>query len=77
MITPKNNITHHPVKSSTIATMGHDPTSNTLAIRFKNGGEYHYHGVDQTYYLMMRAADSKGKFLAKVIKPKFKHTKIS
>src|SRR3546814_14208537 len=31
-----------PVKSSQIASIGHDPSTNTLAIEFKGGKVYHY-----------------------------------
>lgn len=34
-----------PVKSSAIASIGHDPASNTMAVQFHNGGLHHYPGV--------------------------------
>jgi KTSC domain len=74
---PENKIIHQPVKSSNIASIGHDPASDTLHVKFLNGGHYAYHGVDRTVYMRMHAAPSKGKFLHKWIKPKYRHTKIT
>ena len=40
-------ITMHGVTSSQLKEIGHDPATNTLAVRFKHGGTlYHYAGVD-------------------------------
>ena len=72
----KEQITHHPVKSSTIKEVGHDPEQQALYVRFHGGGHYKYHGVDSNTFHALMAAPSKGKFLHKMVKPKHKFTKL-
>jgi hypothetical protein len=62
------------VTSSQIASIGH--IGDTLAVTFKNGGTYHYHGVSAAQFGDMKQAKSIGSFLSVVIKPNFKFTKI-
>jgi hypothetical protein len=69
-------VQHHKVRSSNIESIGHDPGSNTLHIKFKDGGHYTYAGADRNVFTMMLAAPSKGKYFHKIVKPRFKHTKI-
>jgi len=58
-----------PVESSQIARIGYDATTNTLAIEFARGGLYHYDNVTPELYAKMQAAESKGSFFFKEIKP--------
>ena len=76
MKAPENKVVHQPVKSSHIASIGHDPETSTLHVKFLDGGHYTYANVDRSHYMRMHAAPSKGKFLRKHIVGKFKHTKI-
>jgi hypothetical protein len=46
----KPSITLKPVKSSQIEAIGYDKETNTLAIKFKSGGVYHYSNVTQKHY---------------------------
>jgi hypothetical protein len=62
------NIETAPVDSSQIAEIGYDATTQTLAVRFKSGGLYHYSGVEKELYDDMRAAKSLGAFFFKSIK---------
>lgn len=70
--------------SSTIAEVGYDPDSQTLAVRFHASGDakagsgplYHYAGVPEETYNAMRAAPSLGKFHAASIKGTFDQSKI-
>jgi len=72
------------VESSQIHAIGHDPETNTLAIRFKNWkGEvtslYHYANVTPEDFREFLCAESKGKHFGKNIKPhadKYPFTKI-
>ena len=72
------------VQSSQIHAIGHDPETNTLAIRFKNWkGEvtslYHYANFTADDFAAFLAAESKGKHFGKNIKPfpdKYPFTKI-
>lgn len=68
-------ITMKPVTSSQIAAIGHDPETNTLAIRFKNyKGEpstlYHYANVDAEAFKAFSEAPSIGSHFIHEIKPK-------
>lgn len=60
--------------SSQISSIGHD--GDTLAVTFKSGGTYHYHGVTGAQFKAMKAAESMGKYLGDHIKPKHKFSKI-
>ena len=65
------------VESSQIHSIGYDPETQTLAIRFTRGyGEnrgpgslYHYSNVPQDVYDAFLAAESKGKYFGQHIKP--------
>ena len=65
-----------PVESSNIREIGHDADTNTLAVRFKNGGLYNYAGVDADKHTALMKADSVGAFIHANIKGVHKHTKI-
>lgn len=63
-----------PIKSSQIESIGHD--GNTLAVKFKHGGTYHYHDVSAEQFAAMKKSESIGSYLHKNIKPKHKFTKL-
>ena len=67
------SITLVPVKSSQIDSVGH--SGDTLAVKFKNGGTYHYHGVSADQFAALQKAESCGSYLHSQIKPKHKFTK--
>lgn len=72
---PKHpNITLSPVKSSQVEAIGFD--NGTLAVKYKNGGLYHYHGVSAEDFAACQKCESIGKHLHAHIKPKFKFVKI-
>lgn len=75
MTTKKPVIAMHGVKSSQIESIGHH--GDTLAVKFKNGGEYHYHGVSAEHFQKLKSAESVGSHLGKHIKGTFKFTKVS
>lgn len=75
------------VQSSQIHSIGHDPDTNTLAIRFYSGwGEkkrvgslYHYQNFTAEDFAAFRDAESKGKHFGAHIKPfakKYPYRKI-
>ncbi len=59
------------VKSSAIEMVGYDPIDMALAVMFKGGATYLYPGVPQHLYDQLMAAESKGSFVNKYIKPNF------
>lgn len=66
-------ITMDSVESSQIHSIGHDPATNTLAIRFKSrggpGSLYHYSNFTADDFAAFRDAESKGAHFGKHIKP--------
>jgi hypothetical protein len=62
------------VVSSQIHSIGHDATSRTLAIKFKNKaglatGLYYYSNVTADMFVSLRDAASVGTYFGKYIKP--------
>lgn len=49
------------VNSSNVHSIGHDSASKTMAVKFRNGGEYHYPQVDDELYGKVRDAPSVGR----------------
>lgn len=69
----RRTITLDSVESSQIAAIGHDPETNTLAVKFppnKSGvsSVYHYSNFGQEQFAEFKAAESKGSHFGKVIK---------
>ena len=70
-------ITMHGVTSSQVKEIGHDPATNTLAVRFSHGGTlYHYAGVDAKKFEEFKTSESMGSFLGQKIKGHHEFTKI-
>ena len=73
-------MTRHPVQSSNIKSIGHDPKTNTLEVEFGSGGVYQYHGVpaEEHSNLIHHPHDgSIGKHLHVHIKGKYACMKVS
>lgn len=74
-----------PVKSSQIHSIGHDPATNTLAIRFNGrnnapGSLYHYSNVTADDFAAFSGAESVGSHFYRNIKPntdKFPYQRIN
>ena len=68
---PYRNIPMAPVQSSQVGAVGYDAATNTLAVRFARGPGhiYHYPNVAPKVYDDFMAAESKGTFFTKHIKP--------
>jgi len=76
------------VESSQIHSIGHDPETNTLAIRFyrgwgrdrRPGATYHYRNATRADFEALRDAESIGRHFGQHIKPfpeKFPYTKVA
>lgn len=63
------------VKSSQLHSIGFDDKTNTLAVKFNNGGIYHYHGVTKSEFEKFSGAESIGKHFSAHIRSR-KFTKI-
>lgn len=73
-----------PVESSQIAAIGYDAGTSTLAIQFPAksgaGSVYHYANFEAERYADFLAAESKGSFFGKYIKPfkdRYPYKKVS
>lgn len=63
------------VVSSTVLSIGYEPSSGTLEVEFKNG-IYQYYNVPEPIYQQFISADSKGKFLHVYIKPVYPCSRV-
>lgn len=63
-----------PVNSSNISGVSHN--DGTLRVKYNNGKEYDYPGVDEDTYLGLLKADSKGSYIHNVIKPNYNAIKV-
>jgi hypothetical protein len=72
-----------PVDSSQIEAIGHNPAVNVLFVRFHprvadtNGPVYAYFEFSAEKFKDFLKAESKGKFLNKEIRDKFKYQKLT
>lgn len=64
-----------PCESSQIESFGYDRASQTLAVKFRRGGLYHYADVPADVFDCLCACDSTGSFIHREIKGKFKFEK--
>ena len=65
-----------PVSSSNLSSVGYDPITKTLFIRFVNGRTYSYSNVPEGIYCGLMQADSKGKYHAAHIKYSYPYKQI-
>jgi hypothetical protein len=63
-------------ESSNIARFGYDESNQVLFIEFKNGSVYQYFDVRENVFEQMKAAHSKGQFLAQVIKGTYRYARV-
>ena len=66
----------NPVDSSLASHVGHDASTQTLAVRHHDGSEYHYQPVSPRVYEDLMRAPSLGKFLHKHIRGHIPHTQV-
>ena len=62
--------------SSNIARYRYEAKARVLTVEFKKGGIYNYYDVPQVVYGQMRAAASKGEFLARNIKGAYRYARV-
>lgn len=68
-----------PVSSSNIHSVGHDPETKTLRVRFSNGNTYEYPNISAEQHAALMAAPSKGAHFAREIRnhPEHPHRKLA
>lgn len=57
---------HVKVDSSNIESVAHDAGSETMEVRFKNGGLYRYDGVTAAGHRKLMESNSKGQHLRRM-----------
>ena len=62
-------------ESSNIARFDYDTDSSVLIVEFLKGGTYNYYDVPVVIFEQMRAAPSKGQFLAQNIKGVYRYAR--
>lgn len=71
------NITMSEVKSSNISKLGYDAPTRRMAVQFKSGATYHYHGVDAKTAEAVTTAESVGSAVNRMlVKGGFKYDRI-
>jgi hypothetical protein len=63
-------------QSSNIAGFDYDKDRQVLTVEFKNGGRYNYYDVPETVFEGMKAASSKGQFLAQSVKGIYRYARV-
>ena len=65
------------VSSSNIASIGYDPSSNTLEVEFNSGRVYEYYGVPASEYSALMNASSHWQYLNQnIIKGGYRYSEI-
>jgi hypothetical protein len=64
-------INYQPSESSQVAAWGYHAASQTLGVKFRSGGTYHYLAVPQAVADAMGRAESLGKFVGAQLRGKF------
>lgn len=63
-------------ESSNLAGFGYETSTQVLTVEFKNGGRYNYYDVPEVVFEQMKAAPSKGQFLAQSIKGIYRYARV-
>ena len=64
------------VSSSSVASVGYDPRSQTLEIEFHSGSVYDYEEVPPEIYQGLMEAPSKGRYFANEIRGQYPSTRV-
>lgn len=64
-----------PVTSSNVKSVGHDASTGTLEVEFKDGSVYHYHDVPKEVHEGLVSSKSVGGYIHSNVKGKYKHSK--
>ena len=64
------------VESSSVDSIGYDPGTRRLYVRFVGGRGYVYYDVDQAVFDALLGADSKGRFVNSEIKGAYDYRRL-
>ena len=62
-------------ESSNIARFAYDADSHVMTVEFTNGATYNYYDVPNFIFDQMKAASSKGQFLAQNVKGVYRYAR--
>lgn len=65
------------VESSSVASVGYDPDTRTLELKYVSGDIYHYFDVSPLVHTALLNATSIGAFVNKRIKPSYRYQQIA
>ena len=63
-------------ESSNIVGFDYAKEGQILTVEFKNGVRYNYFDISEFLYTQLKAASSKGQFLAQNIKGKYRYARV-
>ena len=63
------------VSSSAIRAVGYDPESERLEVEFRSGAVYEYRNVPSKVYRSLMSAPSKGRFLSRHIRDRYRFSR--
>jgi hypothetical protein len=64
------------VKSTGIRWIRYDERARTLDVAYVNSGEYRYFDVEPEVYAWLSKVESKGKFVNRLVKEKYRYEKL-
>lgn len=76
-MTDTKNPTMTPVESTNLHSVGYDPDTKFMHIKFKSGGHYRYSGVPAEAHKALVGADSVGGHFSKNFAGKYPHEKLA
>lgn len=65
-----------PVSSSNLRDVGYDPTGRVLEVGFKDGSVYQYFEVPASVAEGLLSASSKGGYLARNVKGRYRYVRL-
>jgi len=69
-------VERQPVDSSNIHSVGYDPSTGTLEVEFHGGSVYEYSDVPEAVYQALMSASSKGSYLNRQVKPRYRFRQL-
>ncbi len=67
---------HTRVTSSNLASVGYDPSSQTLEVAFRDGSVYQYYGVSSAVHMQLMNASSHGSYFSQHIRDRYRYRKV-
>lgn len=63
-------------ESSNIVRFGYDSQAQILVVEYKAGSTYNYYDIPEFIFQQMKAASSRGQFLAQQIKGTYRYARV-